>query len=936
MIEGQPVKCLLDSGSEVSTLTESCVKEKLSKRDTDIIDTTGWIHIKAANSLNILYIGYLELDVNIHGHKYYGVGFMIVKDPTNETIQKKKSQVPGVIGSNIFQMVNENKQDIVNADANANSDVINWSQILSYYCNNDNKPQPVKLFSSQPILIPAYSMKVVNGSTNPPKHFSRSAIVQAVSGDLGALPRNIMLINTCVENQNGHIPLRIVNIGSEDAWLNSKCLLGTLQYVEVASQETSDLVVNVHGNEICVQQKTNTQDDLTNDEAELPFPLNIKPDILSKEETIQFTKLVHQYIDVFSVDEDDLGYTATVTHKIPTVDELPVKVPHRTIPPNRMEEVKQHIQKLLRQNIIRPSTSPYAAPVVLVRKPDNSLRLCVDYRQLNMKTVKDAYPLPRIQDAPDALRGSRYFSSLDLTQGYHQMAVDKSDVHKTAFRVGCRGLYEYVRMPFGLCNAPASFSRLMEACLGDQNYETLLIYLDDILVFSSTVEQHMSRLQVVFERLRKHGLKLKPKKCHFFKPEVKYLGHIVSSAGVATDPDKTREIQNWKIPETEKELRSFLGLASYYRRFVSKFATIAAPLHDLLGGTNSKDRKKKLPPQDKPNPFKEKWNESCSKAFNVLKEKLVTSPILGYPDFSLPFIVETDASHSGLGAVISQKQPQGQVVIAYASRALRPSERNMTNYSTMKLELLAMKRAITDKFRDYLLGSKFIVLTDNNPLSYLKSAKLGVTELRWASQLAQFNFDIQYRCGKENTNADSLSRKSHDMVSCEQYLPELTNSTMVPMAYCNFGFNRVTVECQSTKAVLEPTETFPSYSKEELCKLQSSDPVISRIWHYLKKGHKPTCRQMRHETPKTRKLFRKWDKITEKDGILYLSSVYPNIGKVTQLLLPEKLKSTVLESLHNNAGHQGYKRTLILIRTRCFWPGMVSDIQRRCYDCEGA
>ena len=159
--------------------------------------------------------------------------------------------------------------------------------------------------------------------------------------------------------------------------------------------------------------------------------------------------------------------------------------------------------------------------------------------------------------------------------------------------------------------------------------------------------------------------------------------------------------------------------------------------------------------------------------------------------------------------MISQKQPQGQVVIAYASRALRPTERNMTNYSTMKLELLAMKWAITDKFRDYLLGSKFIVLTDNNPLSYLKSAKLGVTELRWASQLAQFNFDIQYRCGKENTNADSLSRKSHDMVSCEQYLPELTNSTMVPMAYCNFGFNRVTVECQSTKAVLEPTETFP-------------------------------------------------------------------------------------------------------------------------------
>ena len=175
--------------------------------------------------------------------------------------------------------------------------------------------------------------------------------------------------------------------------LTLKCLLGTLQYVEVASQETSDLVVSVHGNEICVQQKTNTQDDLTNDEAELPFPLNIKPDILSKEEMIQFTKLVHQYTDVFSVDEDDLGYTTTVTHKIPTVDELPVKVPHRTIPPNHREEVKQHIQKLLRQNIIRPSTSPYAAPVVLVRKPDNSLRLCVDYCILTQLTLNVGFKL---------------------------------------------------------------------------------------------------------------------------------------------------------------------------------------------------------------------------------------------------------------------------------------------------------------------------------------------------------------------------------------------------------------------------------------------------------------------------------------------------------------------------------------------------------------
>ena len=446
---------------------------------------------------------------------------------------------------------------------------------------------------------------------------------------------------------------------------------------------------------------------------------------------------------MFSVNEDDLGYTKTVTHKIPTVDQVPIKVPHRSIPPNIREEVRQHIKKLLRQKVIHPSTSPYAAPVVLVRNSDNTLRICVDYRQLNAKTVKDAYQLPRIQDALDTLKGTKYFSSLDLTQENHQMAVDNADIHKTAFRIGCHGLYEYMNMsewPF--------------------------------------------------------------------------------------DPDKTKVIDNWKEPESKKELRSFLGIASYYRRFVPKFATIAAPLHDLLGSTVSKKRKKKSEANpDEKKPFKDRWNADCIKAFKDLKIKLVSSPILGYPDFSLPFILETDASQNGLGAVISQKQPDGHVVIAYASRALRPAEKNMSNYSTMKLELLAMKWAITDIFRDYLLGSKFVVYTDNNPLSYLQSA-LGMTELRWASQLAQFDFEIKYRSEKENCNADSLSRKPSNVESAETYFVQLVNSSKIPfstripgIAYVNSNF----IETAS------PCETFPSFTKQQLVDFQTSDPVIGRL-----------------------------------------------------------------------------------------------------------
>ena len=279
--------------------------------------------------------------------------------------------------------------------------------------------------------------------------------------------------------------------------------IGVAQAVDVVHDCTSDSTFNVDfgQSEICVsveKMEVHVKDDAISEDkklSDLPFKVNMGNPGLSKEEVGKVANLLHRYQDCFCVDDDDLGYIEMIKHKINLMHKQPIKLPHRRIPPHQMGEVCEHIEKLLRQNVIRKSTSTYAAPVVLVRKKDNSLRLCVDYRQLNASTIKDAYLLLRIEEALEAISRSKYFSTIDLAQGYNQVAIDPNDIHKTAFRVGTGGLCEYLRMPFGLCNSPSTFQRLIEACLGEVNFDLLLIYLDDILVFATTFEEHMKRLE---------------------------------------------------------------------------------------------------------------------------------------------------------------------------------------------------------------------------------------------------------------------------------------------------------------------------------------------------------------------------------------------------------------------------------------------------------
>lgn len=349
---------------------------------------------------------------------------------------------------------------------------------------------------------------------------------------------------------------------------------------------------------------------------------------------------------------------------------------------------------MLKKNVIEPSSSPWASPVVLVKKKDGSWRFCIDYRHLNKVTKKDVYPLPRIDDALDCLHGASYFSSIDLRSGYWQIAVDAQDREKTAF-VTHDGLYQFKVMPFGLCNAPATFERMIDFLLRGFKWLTCICYLDDVIVFSPTFETHLHRLADILEVFRRAGLQLNSSKCRFGGRQLKILGHVVDAAGVRPDPDKVRAVQEFPIPRSAKDVRSFVGLCSYFRRFIENFAEIARPLTDLLKADTSFS-----------------WGTAQSAAFATLVDRLTRCPVLAHFDPLAPTEVRTDASGHGIGAVLVQKQTGHDRVIAYASRLLSPAERN---YSITERECLALVWAVS-KFRPYLYGKSFAVITDHHAL----------------------------------------------------------------------------------------------------------------------------------------------------------------------------------------------------------------------------
>ena len=345
-----------------------------------------------------------------------------------------------------------------------------------------------------------------------------------------------------------------------------------------------------------------------------------------------------EFPDAFN---DGLGHTTVVTHKIETGESPPIRQYPRRLPYHFREEVDKQVNDMLSQDVIQPSTSPWSSPIVLVKKKDGPYRFCVDYRKLNLVTTNGANRLPRVDDLLDALNGYTMFSTLDLRSGYWQVSMRPEDREKTAF-VTPSGLYEFFRMPYGLSTAPATFSRAISSVLSGLTYETCICYFDDVIVFSKGIRDHCERLRTVLQRFREHNFRVKASKCSFGADKVIYLGHTVSSAGVHTDPSKIKTVQDLPPPANLEMLRSFLGLAGYYRKFIPQFATVASPLTALT---------------KKCTPFI--WEDRHQAAFLAIKTCLCSAPILAYPKFDQHFILQTDASNIGLGAVLAQVDNDG-------------------------------------------------------------------------------------------------------------------------------------------------------------------------------------------------------------------------------------------------------------------------------------
>lgn len=540
------------------------------------------------------------------------------------------------------------------------------------------------------------------------------------------LADQITTARTLLDGTSFTAGLPILNCSAKDYHKQKNTLLGTAEKaLEVAGRnETEETTTLVSPEDEADEENTNTE--------HINCVMERLPESLNEEQKQMARSFIRKHAELFSRSEFDIGRTSMVPYTIDTGDNRPVRQQLRRHPTAHLQFIDEQVEKMLQTGVIEKANSPWCSNVTLVMKRDKSLRFCIDFRAVNALTKVDSYPIPRIDSCLNTLGKAKYFSTADLRSGYWQLELDESTRDKTAF-VTRRGT-----LSFGLCNGTAAFQRLMDCVLSGLTWSTCLCYLDDVVIFSDTFENHLQRLQELFQRFRDANLKLHPGKCFLFQQEVDFLGFVISGEGIEPQPDKIKAVTEWPRPTTLTQVWGFVALASYYRRLIPAFSQLARPLFDLTKKNRTFE-----------------WGEQQEEAFQILKTKLATSLVVGIPQDDGDFVLDTDASQTALGAVLHQWQDGVLRVLGYASRVLQKAE---TSYCTTRLELAAVVYGLK-YFRQFLLGRTFELRTDHAALrALMKTPEPLGQQARHLDLIAEYSFNITHRSGVQHANADALSR----------------------------------------------------------------------------------------------------------------------------------------------------------------------------------
>lgn len=709
-----------------------------------------------------------------------------------------------------------------------------------------------------------------------------------------SVDKSINVLSTLEVPTLGKVNLRVVNQLDRAVTLSKGTKLGNFVPIQVRGCEIKELDEIESSKSISENNNSRVIDEIKSTE-------------LQGSERDTLDQLLQSFKDVFST---QLGRTDHVQHSIVTTGR-PVKQPPRRTAPTEKQEIDNQIDSMLQRDVIRPSTSPWASPVVLVKKKSGDMRFCIDYRRLNAQTEKDSFPLPRVDDILDTLAGKKYFSGLDINSGYWQVEMQEQDAAKTAF-ITHRGLFQFNTMPFGLCNAAGTFQRLMTSILSGILGPNCMVYIDDIVICGNTLEQHNAILREVLLRLRSANLTVKAKKCNIGVKSLKVLGHVVSKKGISTDQDKVLSIKQWPVPTNFKEVQSFLGLTGYYRRFVKDYSDISKPLRELQKGE------------------KFFFSTEALLAFQTLKARLSNAPVMTEMKAQEEeIILDTDASNFSIGAVLSVKRDNLEHVVAYGSKSLSKAEQN---YSVTKRELLACV-FFMKKFRAYLYGRHFKLRVDHHSLTHLLNFKEPRNQLaRWLESVQEFDFDIVFRAGSKHLNADALSRIPPD-IQKDMYEPPTVNMARVKQSMRDVR--------QDSEEETEPVATQVQINQEapplairrvlpgldEFRVLQQADSDIAPILIAIEKGMLHLTSQEKDRlTSFGRTLWQKREQLVLRTGVLYLA---------TRVVVPQRIVRDIILSVHRSAagGHMGVEKTLEKLKNNFYWSKMRQGIQLELWSC---